>query len=610
MKLVKRLLVIVIFSIFVFSPQVYAGTAYVDSINIDAIVEARGSMTVTETIKWEIEEDLNGVYRDILIESANTLNGASNIDIIEVWVNGELFSYSALALQNGDSGKYNVNEIDGGKQVRIYTPSEDETKTTVIKYKLYDVAVRYNDVAEVYWNFIGSGWDYGINDVKINITVPENTSMLKIFGHGPLYGYSEIVDNNKVTLTVNNLRSNEQVDARVIFDADVVTPIKVVDNDMLENILAQEGRLAVEANERREKAKVAFVGTIVVTVVALIIPIIVYWISKKKSLKSTFDGKYYRELVEDYGPAVMSKIMNPVLNTGSYDMLATMLDLVRRKYIEIEPIQKENKKKPEDYMLKLTNTNLENLNEQEQHFVRKLIFVDTNEIALKELSKKNSKTIFDQNKAVKAHEKWYKLITKVAKEKGLIAKKKVSVIKDVLKLIISPLMLIAVIVYGITNGFDDIMGIGMCGVFVCIFEFVFVIGGLYTLKLRTQKGVDHNEMWEAFRRYLLDFSKLDEHDYKSLVIWEHYLVYAAGLGVAKKVIKQLKIVFPKEFKEDSFNTYMPIVLLSDDGAFSSFQNSFNTASATAFSQASTNGSGGGFSGGAGFGGGGGGGGGF
>lgn len=40
------------------------------------------------------------------------------------------------------------------------------------------------------------------------------------------------------------------------------------------------------------------------------------------------------------------------------------------------------------------------------------------------------------------------------------------------------------------------------------------------------------------------FSELDRHEVPSLIIWEHYLVYAVTLGVAQQVIKQLEIVFP------------------------------------------------------------------
>jgi len=53
------------------------------------------------------------------------------------------------------------------------------------------------------------------------------------------------------------------------------------------------------------------------------------------------------------------------------------------------------------------------------------------------------------------------------------------------------------------------------------------------------------EMWKAFRRFVEDFSALDMAEIPSLVIWEHYLVYATVLGIADKVIEQLAVLYPE-----------------------------------------------------------------
>jgi len=439
--------------------------------------------------------------------------------------------------------------------------------------------------------------------VRIKITLPGNSETLKIFAHGPLHGYSAIPSKDAVVLEVQKLRSGEMVDARLLFDNSLVDTTKIVYSDALESILAKEEKLAIEANIKRENAKKALYVSIFVVTVALIIPVITYFSVKKRSAKATFKGKYYRELPEDYGPAVMSKVINGALGvTSSCDMLATVLDLVRRKYVEIEPIYKEGKNKPYDYNLKLIKIELEELNTQEKHFVQELIFVDTIEITLKELSKKNTKSIKSQNRAVKAYDKWKEKIEDVAKEKDLLKSKKDKVAKDVLKCVFALLLSFGVSIYGIVMNYEDILGLGAVSLFLGIYELVFVVLRINDLIIRTEKGVEHKAMWRAFKKFLQDFSKLDERDYKSIAIWEHYLVYATALGISKKVIKQLKVVFPTEFEESSnmFATYSTINLFSDMDAFSSFSSSFSSATTTAFSApSSSSGSGGGFSGGAG-----------
>ena len=44
--------------------------------------------------------------------------------------------------------------------------------------------------------------------------------------------------------------------------------------------------------------------------------------------------------------------------------------------------------------------------------------------------------------------------------------------------------------------------------------------------------------WEAFKRFLEDYSMLDIQEENAIVIWEKYLIYAISLGINKKVIKQ------------------------------------------------------------------------
>ena len=64
-------------------------------------------------------------------------------------------------------------------------------------------------------------------------------------------------------------------------------------------------------------------------------------------------------------------------------------------------------------------------------------------------------------------------------------------------------------------------------------------------------------MWNAFKNFLKDFSRLDKAEIPSIILWEHYLVYAVSLGVAKEVIKQLPIVFTDD---DLNNTSLHICM--------------------------------------------------
>ena len=87
--------------IFVLPVCVFAG-AYPEKMDIVADVNRDGSMTVTETITWEIEESINGVYRDVLcFNPGNKLNSANEIYVHKVLVDGKEYYHSEELFQAG-----------------------------------------------------------------------------------------------------------------------------------------------------------------------------------------------------------------------------------------------------------------------------------------------------------------------------------------------------------------------------------------------------------------------------------------------------------------------------------------------------------------------------
>lgn len=120
--------------------------------------------------------------------------------------------------------------------------------------------------------------------------------------------------------------------------------------------------------------------------------------------------------------------------------------------------------------------------------------------------------------------------------------------------------------------------------------------------------------WGAFRRFLLHFSEMQRHEIPSLVIWEHYLVYAVTLGVVQEVIRQLELVFPNMQDGDyrfgsgwmAYGAYSSFNQMNSSfqGIGNTLERSLQIAQKAASKRSSGSGGGGGFSGGGGGGGGG------
>ena len=90
---------------------------------------------------------------------------------------------------------------------------------------------------------------------------------------------------------------------------------------------------------------------------------------------------------------------------------------------------------------------------------------------------------------------------------------------------------------------------------------------------------------------------LDKREVPEIAIWEHFLVFATAFGIADKVLKQLKVVYPNIENDLNVNTYTCMYFMMNTNFSRSFSNAISTSMSSAYSSAS--GGGGGFSGGGG-----------
>ncbi|MBE6701312.1 MAG: DUF2207 domain-containing protein [Ruminococcaceae bacterium] len=72
----------------------------------------------------------------------------------------------------------------------------------------------------------------------------------------------------------------------------------------------------------------------------------------------------------------------------------------------------------------------------------------------------------------------------------------------------------------------------------------FVSGITNRIKGLTDYGKSELSQIVGLKKYLEEFSLIDEREVSEIAIWQDYLVYATLLGIADKVIKQLKTVYP------------------------------------------------------------------
>jgi len=553
-----------------------------------------GDARVSEIFTYDFEGNFNGIIRSI---------GTKGSDGLVYFQAYEYYPQrKTLAISQTREGE-TIN-------FRIYDQSSNERKSFLLEYQLQNVITKYNDIAEFYWKFFDHTNTSPIDRVQIEVIFPNRTVSaddLRVFGHGPAQGQVTIGDQGIVLYEVDGLSAGEMVEARVLFPPSFVPAAgKVIAQNQFDQIMQEE--LAWAARSKRENIYLLFGFLLIPVVIILnIIMAIRLYFKYDRELKPEMQLDYYRELPQDITPAVVSQLMS-VAGATTKDIMATLMDLVRKGYLKMEEIPIGRKK---DYRFSLLNKDTSSLKEHEVGLMQWLIQLIGNgeSVTLKEIER-YSKSSMTQTLFFNHYKHWLHSVKKEFKKLNYFNESKPA-LKIALKTVFGEIIM--VIIMMVISFLFQIPWYALIPLlFAVVITGVGLIGYGAIIRKKTQVGVNEYHKWSAFKRFLLHFSNMKDYDLPSIVVWEHYLVYAISLGIADKVIAKLQPVLAAQNINVNMNNSAILYHMTNRNgqlnaaAFHSFDRVFHNA----FVQVSpSTGSGGGFSSGGGRGGGGGGGGG-
>jgi len=562
----------------------------------EAEILENGDVKVREIFTYDFKGQFNGIIRSLGLKGSDGL----------AYFNASLFFPQKRVLDiSQEAGRDTVT-------FRVYEQSYNETKSFLLEYQLKNVITKYNDIAEFYWKFFDADNTSSINRVNIEVSFPHkivSADDLKVFGHGPSQGHVSIEEGGVVLYRVENFPSGEMIEARILFPPSLVpnTP-KIISENRFDKIMAEELNWA-KSSQRKQSAIFLALALIPFIVIINIVMAIRFYFKYDRELKPEMKLDYYRELPEDITPAVLSQLIN-LQGVTTKEIMATLMDLTRKGYLKIE---EEGAGRKKDYRFILINRNFGGLKNHELNLINWLVSIIGNgkDISLKEIenySKKTAKSSWTQQSFYQQYTSWQKTVRDEFRKYNYFNEGKPS-LKAALKTIsleiatIFVLIFLAILFKMPWYAFIPLLVVtGLTGVGLIIYGAV--------IRKKTQKGVNEYHKWMAFKRFLLHFSNMKDYEIPSLVVWEHYLVYAITLGVADKVISKLRPILAAQ-NINMGNTAFLYHMTSSNGqlnaaTFSSFDRAFSSA----FTHVSpSTGSGGGFSSGGSGGGGGGGGGG-
>lgn len=536
----KRLFAIVLVAVcLIIAPRVSAERDYhFPRLIIEAAVWEDGTLEVVEVRTAKFTGTYTGMYQWI------DLSGGIEITDVQVGEPDAAYEYNP-AHDIGPPGTYFAEGRGSEFYIDWSFVAADEERTFVISYLVHNAVLVHEDVAELYYQFVGDGWEKGVHEVVITLHLPQGAAAqdIRAWGHGPVNGTVEIADGQTVRWTVQGLKAKTMVEGRVVFPPHLITSGgRRTGQIALPEILAEEERGAAETNRQRLKARVDLAASLVVGAVTLLGTILL-WRRYGKAHRPDFTGEYFRELPGDYTPAELGVLWNWE-SVGSREFSATLLDLARRGVIRIteEALDRRGilrSKGETSYRFSLAQGKA-SLKPHEQA-VLDLLFVYIWQ-GVKDGGETPAVTLADVEEYAKKNKRafrefwlgWQELVKLAAAEHNFFETAPGEVRSTLFLGGVGALLVgIASFIFNWWFSGAALMGAAL----------ILPILG-FALRRRTVRGHNDYVRWQAFRRFLLHFSELPRREVPALVIWEHYLVYAVALGVARQVIKQLEIVFP------------------------------------------------------------------
>jgi uncharacterized membrane protein len=593
------------------------------SSHVQANVRADGSLAVDESITVAFSGSFTYGFREIPLRSGE------RIDEIGVSENGRPFQPGApTELEpGGPPGTFGVAELGG--RVRVvwrFQANGVEQRTFVVHYRLSGLAVGYDDVVDVNLKVWGDEWEQRLG--RLTATMRGPGDVVRAWGH-PVWVRGDVtIQGPAAMLRALDVDAGQFVELRTLYPRDAfssTTGMRVREGDGLDLIVAEEladARAYERDRQRIDDAKAhpwrtALIVLAIGTIPALLISTFVFW-RFGRELETGYDREYEQEPPTETEPALVPTLLRQGGEPGSFEFTATLFDLIRRGHYAATPVTTERSvwgglrtERVSDLELSAgTPVELTPWETSVTSVVDDVL--DGGSVRLSkfrdEIEKDRTSMAprFDAFKSAVSGEVgargWFRSLGLVPLVGGMIVFALIGVL----------LAWIAIDGWRtVYPRWSDVVLLGLA--FAAFVNAAVLLGASTRRKLwrrRSREAAVEAERWEAFRRYLQDFPRLQEAPPATLELWERLLVYGIAFGIADRVLQAAHIAMPEALAQAS-----SIYWISGGGdlgggasAMSIGDLASGFGSALAPPSSGSGGFGGGFSGGGGAGGGGGGGG--
>jgi uncharacterized membrane protein len=244
---------------------------------------------------------------------------------------------------------------------------------------------------------------------------------------------------------------------------------------------------------------------------------------EKNTIIKKIDFIYYRDIIEEYSPAILSFILDGT--EFDKDLGASVIYLINKGYLKLNDKNKITK----------TNKDCSKLSKDLQLICNS----DVNHLlAFRKLKTKNAIEKQQASIASETSRQWLKLVEQQAVEDGLVTERKDNKMTSILSI-----LCILEVVY---TAFIDVEGLHYFSIFL-VFLLIFLKFLAYDKNkwVKTQKGYEIYTKIVGLKNYIKDFSILSKRELQEIAVWDDYIIYAIILNNTSKLNKEAMEFYKK-----------------------------------------------------------------
>ncbi len=431
--------------------------------------------------------------------------------------------------------------------VRWSYSAQDEEKRFLLDYTIKGAIRRYQDVAEFYWKVIEDN-HARIESIVIRLVPPAaSPSLFKVYVHSAATPGRLVFTTDFDTAVVHqrSIAKDRFVEIRVLTESGLYPLAAQLRDSAYERILKEERENFLKANLRRH-----FLIPIAIVLLVVVPLLLLLTMHRRFGREPQLS---YEAIYEHEPPRKVPPVMVPLIlhqrpsKSAMYQplfggMMATLLAMARRGAVTVQEVRERDRT---SHLFRLVRSDVvangddfdkacvsfffDNIGKGTGSFDEKMVkeFVKDNPTVVRSFLG----DVFDAamlrwraelgggfvERASVTASGWYVVITALSSLLGALA---------------------------LANGLAAIVGLpdkAMLPVALSVAAVLaFVFAGLGSSIVRwTPAAYIEHRRWKNFRKFLVDFSAIEQAPVTLLGIWEEYYVFAVALGVADRFLKHV-----------------------------------------------------------------------